>query len=77
MYVKGFRLKFASYGKFGSKWFRGSVPLLPPASSPPAPAPAPLAASPAPPTPASLAIQFSKVREARQGEVHQGDFTAD
>ena len=28
MYVKGFRLKFASYGKFGSKWFRGSVKEL-------------------------------------------------
>ena len=25
MYIKGFRVKFASYGKFGSKWFHGSV----------------------------------------------------
>ena len=25
MYIKGFRVKFASYRKFGSKWIRGSV----------------------------------------------------
>ena len=25
LYIKGFRVKFASYQKFGSKWFRGSV----------------------------------------------------
>ena len=45
---------------------------------PPAPTPA-STPSPTPPTPApaTLAIQFAKVREARQGEVHQGDFTAD
>ena len=28
MYIKGFRVKFASYRKFGSKWIRGSVPIL-------------------------------------------------
>ena len=25
MYIKGFRVKFASYRNFGLKWFRGSV----------------------------------------------------
>ena len=25
MYIKGFRVKFASYRKFGSKWICGSV----------------------------------------------------
>ena len=28
MYIKGFRVKFASYRKFGLKWIRGSVTLV-------------------------------------------------